>query len=66
MNKNKDIEKLKKNITDEERQKYKEYQRNYRKNMTDEQNKDIEKLKKTLLMKKDKNIKNIKKIIEKT
>ena len=65
MNKNKDIEKLKKNITDEERQKYKEYQRNYRKNMTDEQNKDIEKLKKTLLMKKDKNIKNIKKIIEK-
>ena len=33
--------------------------------MTDEQNKDIEKLKKTLLMKKDKNIKNIKKIIEK-
>ena len=31
MNKNKNIEKLKKNMTDEERHKYKEYQKNYRK-----------------------------------
>ena len=41
MNKNKDIEKIKKHeyhsMTDEERQKYKEYQKNYRKNMSDEQ-----------------------------
>ena len=53
------------NMTEEERQKYKEYQKNYRKNMTDEQKQRYREAKKTLLMKKDKNIKNVKKIIEK-
>ena len=61
MNKNKDIEKLKKNITDEEKQKYKEHQKNYRKNMSDKQKQRYRKLKINMI-----NIKNIKKIIEKT
>ena len=67
MNKNKDIEKIKNinikyhSMTDEERQKYKEYQKNYRKNMSDEQKQRYRKAKD----KYDK-YKNIKKIIEKT
>ena len=41
MNKNKNIKRVKNhkyhNMTDEEKQKYKDYQKEYRKNMTDEQ-----------------------------
>ena len=45
MNKTKNIEKLKNNITDEQKQKYREAKKHYRENMTDEQKQNIEKLK---------------------